>query len=102
MDISGNPGALDDEFKTTLFITAYGITSSNFEGRQYYNAPWMTPQLAKQFKLEPSQVQELLSKCHQRLLVNRNRRGRPATDDKVLVSWNALMLITIWLKLGAI
>jgi uncharacterized protein YyaL (SSP411 family) len=40
-------------------------------------------------------LREQLAQAHQALLHARSRRIRPATDDKVLVSWNALTLITL-------
>jgi uncharacterized protein YyaL (SSP411 family) len=39
-----------------------------------------------------SQFKESLSKAKQQLLSVRNKRMRPSTDDKILVSWNALMM----------
>ncbi len=35
-----------------------------------------------------------ISECHSRLLAARQARIRPGTDDKILTSWNAMMLST--------
>ncbi|MEP6675343.1 MAG: thioredoxin domain-containing protein [Ferruginibacter sp.] len=39
--------------------------------------------------------------CLQQLLLNRNKRIRPGTDDKILLGWNAL-LVTAFCKAGAV
>jgi len=76
-----------------LFIAAYGITKEgNFEGRNILQRVKNDEELAKQFGLKESQVGALLSKAHAKLLRSREGRVRPGTDDKVLTSWNALML----------
>ncbi len=49
-------------------------------------------QLAKQFQIPTDEVSPRLSHLHATLLKQRSSRIRPGTDDKVLVSWNALML----------
>jgi uncharacterized protein len=39
-------------------------------------------------------IADKLTECHSKLLIARNTRIRPGTDDKILTSWNALMLAT--------
>lgn len=48
--------------------------------------------LAKERDLEPAKVAQRLEDCIQILKVARNRRPRPHLDDKVLASWNGLMI----------
>ena len=77
-----------------LVLAAYDITETgNFEGRNVLQRALSDEQLAERFGLAPAQVPERLQAAHARLLAARNRRVRPGTDDKVLVSWNALMLM---------
>ena len=45
-------------------------------------------------ELEPSFTQ-LLDRSNQKLLNVRNSRVRPGTDDKILLSWNALMITSL-------
>jgi uncharacterized protein len=76
------------------FITAaYGITAAgNFEGQSVLQRTLEDEQLAERFNLSVEQVQQKLDRLHAVLLKERGQRVRPATDDKVLVSWNGLML----------
>ena len=49
-------------------------------------------ELAKQFKIPGEELLYRLNQCQAKLLDSRNTRVHPATDDKVLTSWNGLML----------
>jgi uncharacterized protein YyaL (SSP411 family) len=76
-----------------FFKVAYGITpSGNWEGKIILQRTPDNPTLASHFKLTPEELQQKLSKCHTKLLKARSLRIRPATDDKVLVMWNSLMI----------
>ena len=77
-----------------FFINAYGITENgNFEGRTVLQRAIDDKALAQQYNLSEAKVVEYLTILHQHLLSIRETRLRPATDDKVLVTWNALALI---------
>lgn len=91
-----------DEIRTTLqndselFEAAYGITArGNWEGKTVLQRALDDASLAARFKLDPQTVSAKLADCHARLYAARSARPRPTTDDKILTSWNGLMLATL-------
>ncbi len=88
-----------DELRSILgdtspfFESAYGIMSvGNWEGKIVLQRALDDTTLASQFGLTPDQVADKLIDCHARLLLVRDKRIRPGTDDKVLTGWNGFML----------
>jgi uncharacterized protein YyaL (SSP411 family) len=89
-----------DEVKQVLgeecgerFCYVYDVSKTgNFEGKNILNLPKTIEQCAKLkgWDLEP--LQAALAESRRKLLEVRDRRVRPGKDDKVLVSWNALMI----------
>jgi len=87
--------ALDLPQEAEVIIAAYGITpSGNFEGRTVLQRALDDAALAEQFNIPIENIPEYLSSLHEKLLTVRSKRIPPNKDDKVLVSWNALALIT--------
>ena len=78
---------------TDFFEAAYGITArGNWEGKTVLQRALDDASLAARFKLDVEAVPSKLADCHSRLLSARAKRVRPGTDDKILASWNGLML----------
>jgi uncharacterized protein YyaL (SSP411 family) len=48
--------------------------------------------LARSLDITPDALQERLSRAHARLMQARAARPQPSTDDKVILSWNAMMV----------
>jgi uncharacterized protein YyaL (SSP411 family) len=91
-----------DEIRATLkddsdfFEAAYGITAKgNWEDKTVLQRALDDASLVARFKLQPEAVSTKLTDCHSKLLTARAERVRPGTDDKVLTSWNGMMLATI-------
>jgi uncharacterized protein YyaL (SSP411 family) len=78
---------------SALFELAYGLSpAGNWEGRIVLQRTLDDATLAARFNRSVEQVRADLSTCRAALLSVRENRPRPATDDKVLASWNGLML----------
>ncbi len=72
-----------------LFFRTYGVTrSGNWQGRIILN------RLNAMSLLEEEQEERLAAE-RRRLLERRNQRPFPARDDKVLASWNGLMITAL-------
>jgi uncharacterized protein YyaL (SSP411 family) len=75
------------------FALRYGLEQpANFEGRWHLRVVTDIAKIADTLKRAPAKVESLLASAAVRLLKIRGRRERPARDDKILVSWNALMI----------
>ena len=82
----------DSEF----FEAAYGVTPrGNWEGNTVLQRALDDTSVAARFKIDVEAVPVKLADCHSKLLSVRASRIRPGTDDKVLTSWNGLMLATM-------
>ena len=76
-----------------LFNEAYGVTANgNWEGRTILSRLASDDELARSSGRSAGEVAERLAEARQRLLEARGRRTQPARDDKVLASWNGLMI----------
>ncbi|MEX1143362.1 MAG: thioredoxin domain-containing protein [Anaerolineales bacterium] len=85
--------AIVDPQARDLVVIAFGITAEgNFEGSNILQRVKSDEQLCSQFNFDLSTLNDTLSTAFSTLLAARGRRVRPGTDDKVLTSWNALML----------
>jgi len=79
-----------------LFEAAYGISPhGNWEGKTVLQRTLDDASLAVRFKINLEAVTTKLAECLSRLLSVRASRIRPGTDDKILTSWNGLMLATL-------
>ena len=69
-------------------ITEHG----NFEGSSIPNRPRSDEDVAAQFRITPEEMRKTLRASREKLMAVRSKRVRPLLDDKVLTSWNALMI----------
>jgi uncharacterized protein YyaL (SSP411 family) len=63
-----------------------------FAGKNILYLPRATEDVAARFGIPSETLPALLDEARRRLLHVRNRRPRPLRDDKVLTSWNGLMI----------
>ncbi len=50
---------------------------------------------AAEKKIPQHELQNILNSCLNKLLIERNKRIRPVTDDKLLLGWNALLVTAL-------
>jgi hypothetical protein len=76
-----------------LFCRAFDITAAgNFEHKNILHVSLTADALAEEFHLTPEEVTHRLEQGKGRLLAHRELRVKPLRDEKILVSWNGLML----------
>jgi uncharacterized protein YyaL (SSP411 family) len=82
------------EERARVFCKVYDVTpQGNFEhGHSILNLPKPLPQLAKEIGIPQTDLERELEASRQELLHVREQRIRPGKDDKIIVSWNALMI----------
>ncbi len=75
----------------------YGISpAGNFEhGASILHVEQPLEDVAKRTGQDPAQLAQRLAKARQALLAARNRRVRPSRDEKILTSWNGLMIASV-------
>ena len=84
---------LKDEMEAKVFCDYYDVKKTgNWEKT---NVLWVTKSketVANKHKIKISELDEIIEKGKKKLLKARSKRIRPNLDDKILTSWNALML----------
>jgi uncharacterized protein YyaL (SSP411 family) len=87
-----------------VFFAVYDVTErGNFEhGQSILNQPESLATWAGRLGRDVATLEAELRASRQRLLEVRNARVHPGLDDKVLVSWNGLMIEALALTAGAL
>jgi hypothetical protein len=76
-----------------IFCLYYDVTDGgNFEGKTILCNNINLSAVAFKFGKTEDQIKEILNLGLKKLLVHRSNRVKPGLDDKVLTSWNALMI----------
>ncbi len=90
------------EMETILGLDAalvckyYGVSKQgNWEGKNILHIKKSTEKFAEENGLSIDVWNEILEQSNQKLLSARKKRTNPAIDDKIILSWNALMLKAI-------
>ena len=80
--------------KADFIIDYYGITENgNWEnGRNVFYVSSSDKKTAEKYKITENELTKRVLEAKKMLLKERARRIRPGLDDKIITSWNALML----------
>lgn len=92
-----------DEIKTLLgaseselFCAYYGVSKKgNFEGRVILNTPLVLEEFATMNGKDPIELKKLFDSQRKILWEEREKRPHPLKDDKILSSWNGLMIAAL-------
>ncbi|QCC50142.1 thioredoxin domain-containing protein [Halapricum salinum] len=85
--------AIDDETTAELFCDRYGVTEAgNFERTTVLTRSASIAELAESYDLPESEVEERLEDAREQAFEAREERPRPNRDEKVLASWNGLLI----------
>ena len=78
---------------SSIVVPFFNITKEgNFEHKNILNQTNTYQDLAKKLGLAEDTVINELSSARKKLIQERNKRIRPLLDDKILTSWNGLMI----------
>ena len=81
------------EDEAEVFCYVYDVSEAgNFEGKSILNLPKSIEQCAALKGWDLAELTGRLANSRDRLLQARDQRVRPGKDDKILVSWNGLMI----------
>jgi len=76
-----------------VFAAAYDVNArGNFEGHSILNRPRPWTTVAAELGISVADLEQQLAASREKLFAVREQRIRPGLDDKVLVSWNGLMI----------
>jgi hypothetical protein len=84
------------EEDTALFCDYYDVTEAgNWEGRNILNVPRSLETVARLHKMPVNELERRLAAARAKMFAAREVRVKPHLDDKVLASWNGLMIASL-------
>jgi uncharacterized protein len=77
-----------------IFNAYYNVTThGNWEEKNILRILKPIEEVVKQFNISLADAELSIEASKKTLLIERNKRIRPSTDDKILLGWNALLII---------
>jgi len=84
---------VDEKKNVDIFCEYYGITEAgNFEGKNILHIMKSTEEIAKNYGKSQEEIEQVLQHVSKILFALREKRTKPGRDDKILTSWNGLMI----------
>jgi len=84
---------LSDQVATDIFSEHYGVTEGgNFEGQNILNVRVPVANVGLRYGKTPEQAAQIIAEASTKLFAAREKRVRPGRDEKILTSWNGLMI----------
>ena len=81
------------EDTSEIFARIYDVSDyGNFEGQNILHPILTWEQAGKLFKRDPSDIERLMGDARSKLFEAREKRIKPFRDEKIIISWNGLML----------
>ena len=94
--------SLLDRQTASIACEYYNVTErGNFEGKNILNVTQTMVDFAKRKCLPLESIKNILKTARTKMLDERGKRARPLLDDKILTSWNGLM-ISAFAKAGRV
>ena len=85
--------SLGDATIADIFCDYFGITDGgNFEGKNILSIVTSLKSLSQKYGIDPNSIEQIIKNARKKLFEFRDTRTRPGTDDKILTSWNGLMI----------
>ncbi|MDP9016377.1 MAG: thioredoxin domain-containing protein, partial [Thermoproteota archaeon] len=84
---------IGDQTVSDIFCEHFGVTQGgNFEGKNILNVRVSISNLAKNYNKTPEKIAEIINYASAKLFTARENRVKPGRDEKILTSWNGLMI----------
>ncbi len=81
------------EENAEIFCEFYDITPhGNFEGENILHIQTPSDVFARKLGIDQDALDTLLTDCKKKLFTEREKRIKPGLDDKILTSWNGIMI----------
>ncbi len=76
-----------------IFCEYYGVTEGgDFEGKNVLHIRCPISEIARKYGLSTDEIEQIIQQTSKKLFLIRERRTKPARDDKILTAWNGLMI----------
>ncbi len=82
-----------DERSALCFCTCYDITADgNWEGKSIPNVRRPFESVATELNMTPLELRDIVTEARKKLYERRLKRVAPGLDDKIITSWNGMMI----------